>query len=122
MQTARSAIRTQAPSLSAVEYTASASRPSSWQARITRTAISPRLATSTRLNISAVASRSGRDLELRLPELHRLGFLDQDPADGARVLGLQLVEQLHGLEHAQRLADLDAVALLDEHRLARRRR
>jgi len=50
IRTARSASRTCSESSSAVEYTATASTPSSCRARITRTAISPRFATRTRLN------------------------------------------------------------------------
>src|SRR5438309_1938616 len=50
MRTARSASRTCSAPSSAVEYTATASMPSSCSARITRTAISPRFATRTRLN------------------------------------------------------------------------
>ena len=53
MRTAWSAMRTWAASASAVEYTATASIPSSCNARITRTAISPRFATRTRENIRA---------------------------------------------------------------------
>src|SRR5438309_470705 len=48
--TATWAARTWGESRSASEYTATASAPSSWQARMIRRAISPRLATSTRLN------------------------------------------------------------------------
>ena len=48
MHTARSAMPTQSPSLSAVEYTATASAPRSWQARTRRTAASPRFAIRTR--------------------------------------------------------------------------
>src|SRR4051794_38096724 len=111
MHTARSASRTHEPSRSMVEYTATASTPSSWQARITRTAISPRFATRTRPNISRLRRV---ELEQGLTELHELRVLHQDAAHPAGVLGLELVEQLHRLEHAQRLADLDGVALLHE--------
>src|SRR6476646_106148 len=48
MHTARSARPTHSPSLSAVEYTATASAPRSWQARTRRTAASPRFAIRTR--------------------------------------------------------------------------
>src|SRR3954468_20481215 len=109
MQTARSASFTQAPSRSTVEYTATASTPSSWQARITRTAISPRFATRTRPNISRLRRV---ELEEGLTELHELRVVDQDAPHPAGVLRLELVEELHRLEHAQRLADLDRVALL----------
>src|SRR2546422_4964802 len=45
------AARTWGDSRSGSEYTATASRPSSWQARMIRRAISPRLATRTRLMV-----------------------------------------------------------------------
>src|SRR5687767_13769216 len=48
MRTARSAIRTCSAAASASEYTATLSRPASRHARMIRTAISPRLAISTR--------------------------------------------------------------------------
>src|SRR5437868_3098470 len=122
MQTARSASETHWPSRSAVEYTATASMPRSWQARISRTAASPRFAIRTRLSIRPSPRLHGFQLEQRLPVLDRLGVLDQHRADHARVLRLELVEELHGLEDAQRLADLDPVALVDERALARARR
>src|SRR6478736_9946276 len=52
MHTARSARPTHSPSLSAVEYTATASAPRSWQARTRRTAASPRFAIRTRRSMS----------------------------------------------------------------------
>src|SRR5436190_17522648 len=52
------------------------------------------------------------EFEQRLAVLHRLGVRHEDPADHAGVLGLELVEELHRLEDAQRLADLDPVALV----------
>src|SRR5438309_4093729 len=57
MRTARSASRTWSAFSSAVEYTATASTPSSCSARMTRTAISPRLATRTRVNTRRVYGR-----------------------------------------------------------------
>src|SRR6185437_565688 len=53
MHTSSSANRTCSDSRSASEYTATAWMPSSWQARITRIAISPRLAIRTFLNMRA---------------------------------------------------------------------
>ena len=53
MQTASSAKRTCSESASAVEWTATVPMPSSRQARMTRSAISPRLAMSTFLNMAA---------------------------------------------------------------------
>ena len=52
MQMASSAKRTWSDSASAVEWTATVERPSSLQARITRSAISPRLAMRTFLNMA----------------------------------------------------------------------
>ena len=55
MQIASSAKRTWSDSASAVEWTATVASPSSLQARITRRAISPRLAMRTFLNMSPPA-------------------------------------------------------------------
>src|SRR5215467_13923246 len=108
MQTAWSASSTCSASRSAVENTATASMPSSWSARITRTAISPRFATSTRSNIvdalDGRRSEDGLELEQKLAVLDRLPVLRVDRVDHARVLGLQLVEELHRLENAEHLA------------------
>ena len=75
-------------SRSAVEYTATASTPSSCSARITRTAISPRFATRTRENTASLLDRRRRedrvDLEQELPVLDRLRVLDVDRAHDAR--------------------------------------
>src|SRR5262245_4835759 len=91
--------------------------PRSWQARTSRTAASPRLAISTRESI-----RLGLELEERLPELDGLRVVHEDRPDHARLLRLELVEQLHRLEHAEGLANLDPVALLDERLCGGRRR
>src|SRR5213083_714507 len=65
--TAESAARTWGASRSASEYTATASSPSSWQARITRRAISPRLATRTReMRPSAISLQPSPAPDLRL--------------------------------------------------------
>ena len=117
MHTAWSASSTWSASRSAVEYTATASIPSSCSARITRTAISPRFATSTRSNTFVLdgGRRQDRlDLEQELAVLDRLGVLDVDRADDACGLGLQLVEELHRLEDAQHLSGNDGVADVDE--------
>ena len=122
MRTARSASRTCSASSSAVEYTATASMPSSWSARMTRTAISPRFATRTRENITNGVERSaGERLEVEehLPELDRLRVVDVDLPHDRLEVGLHLVHQLHRLEDAERLPRGDDVALLDERRRAR---
>src|SRR5207248_1047528 len=56
MQTVWSASRAPSESRSASECASTASMPSSWQARIMRTAISPRLATSMRLILMGIAN------------------------------------------------------------------
>src|SRR5438067_2955802 len=105
MHTARSARRVWSAPASAVEYTATASTPSSCSARITRTATSPRFATSTRENIVrgrprtslAMSQRVERstdhrlELEEHLSEFDGLCVLDEDRADDAVDVGLHLV-------------------------------
>src|SRR5215210_3754391 len=118
MQTARSAIRTCIDSASAVEYTATASIPSSWSARMTRTATSPRFATRTRLKRIERAAEDRLDLEQELAELDGVAVLDVNALDDSVEIGLDLVHQLHCLEDAQRLARGDRRALLDERRRA----
>src|SRR4051794_32127478 len=118
MRTARSARRTCSAFSSAVEYTATASTPSSCSARITRTAISPRFATSTRENIGLERVQRRRldrlEFEQELAVLDRLGVLDVNRAHDALRLGLELVHELHRLEDAERLTGRDGVADLHE--------
>src|SRR5689334_25233840 len=67
MHTSSSANRTWSDSRSASEYTATVSSPSSRHARITRSAISPRLAMSTFLNIGAGGeAEAGRSVRVTL--------------------------------------------------------
>src|SRR5690242_130046 len=93
---------------------------------MTRTAISPRFATSTRENITD--SEPDRppvqrlELEEQLAVLDRLRVADVDPPHDRLDLGLHLVHQLHRLQDAQRLARRDGIALLDERRRAGLRR
>src|SRR4051794_3786757 len=75
MQTFSSAKRTCSESVSAVEWTATERRPMSRQARITRSAISPRLAIRTFLN--TVASSGLLDAEQGLAVLDVRAVLDQ---------------------------------------------
>src|SRR3954454_5125086 len=56
----------------------------------------------------------GSELEQRLAELDRLRVVHEHLPHGACVIALELVEELHRLEDAERLTDLDAVALPDE--------
>src|ERR1700732_3997799 len=76
--------------------TATTSIPRSRQARITRSAISPRLATRMRWNMGS----SRFDAEEHLAVLDRLLVLDKDFGDDAVALRLDLVEDLHGLDQA----------------------
>src|SRR4051812_12362461 len=93
--------------------------PSSWSARMTRTAISPRFATRTRLNGIQGAPCERLELEEHLAELDRLRVVDVDLSHDRLEVGLHLVHQLHGLEDAERLPRTDDVALLDERRRSR---
>src|SRR5262245_362043 len=88
--------------------------PSSCAVRITRTAISPRLATS---SFTAAASRL--EQEQQLAELGRVRILEADGPHHPGLLGDDLVEELHRLDQAERLARLDPLALLDERGLVR---
>src|SRR5574341_1658901 len=117
MQMASSAKRTWSDSASAVECTATVEMPSSRHARITRRAISPRLAMRTFLNMEALPRGLARnDAEERLAELHRGGVLDEDLGDRAVDLALDLVHQLHRLDDAERLALLHLLADVRERR------
>src|SRR5438128_1887785 len=123
MQTAWSASRVCSEPASAVEYTATASTPSSCSARMTRTATSPRFATRTRENIALESvyrtTHDGLEFEQQLPELDGLRVLDEDPPNDAVDVGLDLVHELHRLEDAERLSRTDGLALLDEGRRSR---
>src|SRR3546814_5328650 len=83
-----------------------------------RSAISPRLASTT---LSSIA-RASADHEQWLVELNRLAALALDREHGAGHVGLDRVEHLHRLDDAQRLAGLDRLADADEGRLVRRGR
>src|SRR5436190_22734643 len=111
MHTASSAKRTCKAPTSASENTATVAMPSSRQARMTRMAISPRLAIKTFLNIEL---RSFANCEELLAVFHALAVLDQHLDDGAGVLALDLVHELHGLDDAERLTLLHAAAHLHE--------
>src|SRR5437870_5064516 len=122
MHTARSARRVWSAPASEVEYTATASIPSSCSARMTRTATSPRFATRTRLKRIERPPVQRLQLEEELAELDRLGVLDRDRPDDALDVGLHLVHELHRLEDAERLAGRDRVAHVDERRRSGLRR
>ena len=109
---------TPSESRSAVEYTATDSRPSSRQARTTRTAISPRFAT----RHAADHGRTGSSSNSGWPYSTASAFSTSTRRTTPATLALELVEQLHRLEDAQRLADRDLVADGDEGRIVGRRR
>src|SRR4029079_4275582 len=113
MQSVSSAKRTCSASASAVECTATVRMPISRQARITRSAISPRLAINTFLNTKGPLSER-RQPDQPLPVLHVLPVLGQDLHDLAVGLGFDLVHQLHGLDDAHDLTLLHGLSDLDE--------
>src|SRR5665213_1115543 len=98
MQTLSSASRTCIASASAVECTATVWMPSSWQARSTRSAISPRLAMRILSNILRGYPRLSLNDRERLAELDRLAILDQDLRHGAGTRRRDLVHGLHRLD------------------------
>src|SRR6266849_6414581 len=110
MQTDSSAKRTGRESASAVEWAITVRIPISRHARMTRSAISPRLAMRILWNISR-GSAQRLHQEERLPELDGLAVLDDDLGDASRHLGLDFVYQLHRLDDADDLPLLDHVAL-----------
>src|SRR5258706_6265277 len=98
--------------------------PSSRQAQMIRSAISPRLAMRIFRNMSSGRSggprRGGPDPEERLAELHRLAVRHQDVHHLAVDVRLDLVHQLHRLDDAHHLALADPIAGADERRGVRR--
>src|SRR5437868_420857 len=96
MHTAMSAMRTGSESVSASEWTMSDSRPSSLHARMTRTAISPRFATSTLCNVAVIrASGVGLDHDEHLAELHRLAVCHANLLHGPADAGRDGTHELH---------------------------
>src|SRR5215471_21870070 len=118
MQTDSSASLTYFASVSAVEWTTTVRMPSSRHARWMRRAISPRFAIRILPNIDGPSA----DHEQRLTVFHRLAVFDQDLLDFAGDLGLDLVEQLHRFDDAQRVAGLHGLADFDERIGSRARR
>ena len=111
MQTDSSAMRTCIASASAVEWTATDLIPISAQARITRRAISPRLA----IRIFSNMARLLDDHE-RGAVFDGRAVLDQDALHGARPRGRDLVHRLHRLDDEDGLAFGDLRADGDEGR------
>src|ERR1700722_1958015 len=106
MHTASSAKRTWSELRSASEYTATVEIPSSLQAQMTRSAISPRLATRIFWNIGLgrrlpLAARA--DAEERLAVFDRLPVFDKDAYQFAAFVRLDFIHKLHGLDDAEGL-------------------
>src|SRR4051794_20710955 len=116
MQTATSALRTWMASRSASEWTATVRRPRVRQARWMRSAISPRLAMRTVLNIGLI------DPEKRLAGIDLVTGGDEHGPDGSSALGFHFVEDLHGLDDADGGTSPYGLPDLYEGGLARRRR
>src|SRR5204863_7306488 len=108
MQTSSSAKRTCREFSSATEYTATVLMPSSRQAKIIRSATSPRFAIRIFLNIQRRAERARPLLrsyrEQAFAILNRLSVLDINVHDLAVVLRVDLVHQFHRLDDAQHLS------------------
>src|SRR5665213_737612 len=96
---------------STVECTATVRMPSVGHARSTRNAISPRLAIRT---LSSMGYAASADHEHRFVELDRLAIPNQHREHVAADVGLDLVEHLHRLDDAERVAGFDRLADLDE--------
>src|SRR5688572_28431439 len=118
MHTDSSASITYLASASASEWIATVLIPSSRQERWMRSAISPRLAIRIFSNIRTTSSAL-LDQEKGLPVLHRLAVLDQDGPYGSRDVRLDLVQQFHRFDDAQRLSLGHHLAHFDERRRAR---
>src|SRR5690606_32553469 len=99
MQTDSSAMRTCMASASAVECTATERMPISRQARITRSAISPRFATRIFSNIAP-----SLDDEKRRAVFDGAAILDEDAPDGPAPRRGNVVHRLHRLDDEERLA------------------
>ncbi len=117
-----SAARTCMPPASASEWMATVLMPSSLQARMTRSAISPRLATSTFLNTRLLRYGSGKeglrcgfriDQEERLAIFHGLGAFHQNLRDAPVHLRLNLVHQLHCFDDTQDLSFFHVIPFFD---------
>src|SRR5580698_394092 len=98
MQTLSSARRTCIASASAVEWTATVAMPISLQARLMRSAISPRLAMRIFSNMPLAEDQQG------LAELDRIAIVDADFGDGAGTRRSDRVHGLHCFDDEERVA------------------
>src|SRR5580704_13207734 len=111
--------------------------PSSLQAQMTRSAISPRLAMSSFRNMFPITTRERSyrycdvcgtegsvhpQSEKRLTVFHRLAVGDQTLHHFTGCVRFDLVHQLHGFDDAQHLAVFNLIADLDKGGRTRRRR
>src|SRR5580698_165738 len=119
MQMASSANLTCSELRSASLYTATVRMPSSLQALITRSAISPRLAIRT---LRSMGKLDDPDSKQRLAVLDGLAIVDQALHNLACSIGFNLVHQLHRFHDAHHLALFDVIAVGNKRRRARRRR
>src|SRR6056297_1068653 len=110
MHTDSSAMRTCIASASAVECTATLWMPISRAARITRRAISPRLAIRILSNISPPLL----DDHQRCAIFDRRAIFDQDALDGAGPRGRNMVHGFHRFDDQQRVTLGHAVTDTDE--------
>src|SRR5713101_8869212 len=122
MQSDSSANFTCSEFASAVEWTATVSMPSSRAARMIRSAISARFAMRILWNISVPGAgpSDGLEPEKLLSVFDRASVLDQRLQQASRLLGLDLVHQLHRLHDAEHLPLLHHLAHLHERRVVRR--
>src|SRR5438105_10112081 len=106
ISTASSAMITNAAWRSASLCTATVRTPRSLQARMTRSAISPRLATSTFSNMRLL------HVDQRVARAHHIALLHVHVGHGPRPRGGDVVLHLHRLAHADDVAEIDVVAHL----------
>src|SRR5947209_14464514 len=109
MQTASSANRTCSELRSASEYTATVAIPNSLQAQMTRSAISPRLATRIFWNIvggSCLLLAARANSEQGLTVLDRLPVFDKNAQHFPADIRFDFVHQLHGFHDAHRRAGI----------------
>src|SRR5687767_2416678 len=89
--------------------------PSSRQARMTRMAISPRLAIKTFLNMRSPRLKSALlHFEQLLPKFHARAILYEHLEHSAGDIALYLIHEFHGFDDAQRLPDGNGLTYVGE--------